>query len=152
MVGEAARAPFDAERFDVVVAVTILCFVADACPVLREMARVLRPGGTLIIGELGKWSLWAAVRRIRAWFGSNLWRRGRFRTGGELRYLASQAGLKPGPVLGSIYYPRWQRAVRLLAAYDSSFGRLTNYSRCGLSGAFRRKAGAQGASPQSVFP
>jgi len=127
MVGEAASIPFDAERFDVVVAVTILCFVADAGPVLREIARVLRPGGNLVIGELGKWSLWAAARRIRAWFGSSLWRRGRFRTGGELRHLASQAGLEPGPVFGSIYYPRWQPAARLLAPYDKALSRLTTF-------------------------
>ena len=48
LVGEAASIPFDPERFDVVVAVTILCFVADAAPMFREIARVLRPGGTFI--------------------------------------------------------------------------------------------------------
>ena len=74
MVGEAASIPFDLERFDVVVAVTILCFVANAAPVFRDISRVLRPGGILVIGELGKWSLWAAARRVRAWFGSPLWR------------------------------------------------------------------------------
>ena len=45
MVGDATGIPFDPERFDVIVAVTILCFVADAPPVFREIARVLRPGG-----------------------------------------------------------------------------------------------------------
>ena len=59
MVSEAATIPFDPERFDVVVAVTILCFVANAAPVFSEIARVLRRGGVLVIGELGKWSLWA---------------------------------------------------------------------------------------------
>jgi ubiquinone/menaquinone biosynthesis C-methylase UbiE len=59
--------PFLAEQFDVVTAITILCFVDDAAPVLRETARVLRPGGRFVIGELGKWSWWAAGRRIRAW-------------------------------------------------------------------------------------
>ena len=52
-VGEAASIPFDPERFDVVVAVTILCFVANAAPVFKEVARVLRPGGVMVIGELG---------------------------------------------------------------------------------------------------
>jgi SAM-dependent methyltransferase len=125
MVGEAARLPFDAECFDAVVAVTLLCFVADAAPVFREIARVLRPGGVLVIGELGKWNLWAAARRIRAWLGSRLWRRGHFRTGRELRLLAHRAGLIAGPVHGCVYYPRWQWAARLLAPCDPAFSRLT---------------------------
>jgi SAM-dependent methyltransferase len=64
MVGEAASIPFDPGRFDVVVAVTILCFVANTAPVFGELALVLRPGGMLVIGELGKWSLWAAGTRV----------------------------------------------------------------------------------------
>src|SRR3974377_294729 len=69
-VALAEQLPFPAEQFDIVTAITILCFVQDAAPVFREIERVLRPGGRLIIGELGKWSAWAAGRRIRAWLGS----------------------------------------------------------------------------------
>src|SRR5215471_1701102 len=127
LVGEAAGIPFDPQRFDVVVAVTILCFVANAAPVFREIARVLRPGGILVIGELGKWSMWAAARRVRAWFGSQLWRRGRFRTASELRFLANGAGLVPALVHGSIYYPRWRWAARLLAPYDAALSRVTTF-------------------------
>ena len=46
-VGEADRIPFAAERFDVVVAVTILCFVSNVAPVFQEIARVLRPVGEI---------------------------------------------------------------------------------------------------------
>jgi 2-polyprenyl-3-methyl-5-hydroxy-6-metoxy-1,4-benzoquinol methylase len=126
-VGEAASIPFDPERFDVVVAVTILCFVAHAAPVFNEIARVLRPGGILVIGELGKWSLWAAARRVRAWFGSPLWRRGRFRTASELRSLARGAGLVPALVHGSVYYPRWRWAALQLAPYDAALSRVTTF-------------------------
>ena len=41
-VAAAEQLPFASERFDVIVAVTILCFVPNAAPVFREMARVLR--------------------------------------------------------------------------------------------------------------
>jgi ubiquinone biosynthesis O-methyltransferase len=116
---------FAPAQFDAVVAVTILCFIANAGPVFREIARLLRPGGLLVIGELGKWSVWAFARRIRAWLGSPLWRRGRFRTTRELRRLADGAGLTAGPVYGAIYYPRWKRAAQVLAPYDSAFSRVT---------------------------
>jgi SAM-dependent methyltransferase len=124
-VAGAEHLPFPPESFDIVVPVTVLCFVEDAAPVFREMARILRPGGRLVIGELGKWNSWAAQRRIRGWLGSPLWRRGRFRTPGELRTLAGDAGLVAGPVRGAIYYPRWRFAARLLAPWDDRFSRLT---------------------------
>jgi ubiquinone/menaquinone biosynthesis C-methylase UbiE len=76
-VAMAEHLPFPAGDFDVVTAITILCFVDDAAPLFQEIARVLRPGGRLVIGELGKRSTWAAGRRIRARLGSRLWRRGR---------------------------------------------------------------------------
>jgi ubiquinone biosynthesis O-methyltransferase len=122
-MGTAEHLPFRAEKFDVVTAITILCFVDDARPVFQEIARVLRPGGRLIIGELGQWSTWAAARRVRAWLGSRLWRHARFRTAGELRGLAEQAGLKAEAVRGAIFYPRWTAAARLMQPFDPSIGR-----------------------------
>lgn len=126
-VASAQSLPFGPERFDVVVAVTILCFVEDAAPVFREMARVLRPGGLLVIGELGKWSSWAAARRVRGWLGSPLWRHGRFRTAQELRSLATKAGFTGASVRGAVYYPRTQLAARLLAPCDRCFSEMTTF-------------------------
>lgn len=122
-IGTADALPFDAGSFDAVVAVTILCFVADGAPAFAEAARVLRPGGVFVIGELGRWSSWAAMRRIRAWLGSPLWRQGHFRTPAGLGALARDAGLRPGPVRGAIYFPRITAAARLLAPLDAALSR-----------------------------
>lgn len=119
------RLPFAAASFDVVLAKTVLCFVPDAAPMVHEMARVLRPGGRFVIGELNRWSSWAAQRRLRAWLGSAVWRRGRFRTAGELRALAQGAGLEVEAVQGAVYYPRLTRAARLMAPYDACFAHYT---------------------------
>lgn len=126
-IARAEHLPFPAERFDVVAAVTILCFEQNAEAVFKEVSRVLRPGGLFVIGELGKWSTWALQRRVRALMGSKLWRYGRFRTARELSYLAKKAGLRVQTVRGAIFYPRISAAARLLAPLDSSLGRIGTF-------------------------
>jgi SAM-dependent methyltransferase len=49
--GDARRLPFDAARFDTVVCTLVLCTVPDPARAVRELARVLRPGGQLLFLE-----------------------------------------------------------------------------------------------------
>ncbi len=89
--GEAKALPFADQTFDRVIAVTVLCFIPQADQAIAEMARVLKPSGRLVIGELGRWSPWAAIRRVRGWLGAPTWKTARFRTVGELRKLLGGA-------------------------------------------------------------
>ena len=123
--GRAERLPFPDASFDMVVSITVLCFVPDAGSVLREMARVLRPGGRLVLGELGRWNLWAARRRVLGWLGSHTWKAARFRTAGELRILAEHEGLLVTMQRGAIYYPPVGALARVLAPLDPWLGRIT---------------------------
>jgi malonyl-CoA O-methyltransferase len=52
VVGDAGRLPLAAAAFDVAVAALLLSFVKDLEATLRESARVLRPGGTLVASDL----------------------------------------------------------------------------------------------------
>lgn len=124
-VGEARALPFPASRFDVVLAVTVLCFVERPAQAVAEMARVLRPGGVLVLGELGRWSAWAAWRRLRAWAGSITWRGARFWSVGALRSLLLEAGLVPGAQRGAAFYPPVGVAARVLEPLDPYLGRAT---------------------------
>jgi ubiquinone/menaquinone biosynthesis C-methylase UbiE len=122
---DARNLPFRSCRFDLVLAVTALCFVTAPTAAVHEMARVLRPGGHLVLGELGAHSAWGMWRRARALLGSRTWRGAHYWTPKELRRLVSDAGLEPGPVLGSVYYPPWSLAAAALERCDSLLGRTT---------------------------
>ncbi len=124
-VGEATKLLFDKNTFDVVLAVTVLCFVPDADLAVAEMARVLAPGGRLVLGELGRRSAWTAWRRIRGWLGSERWRAARFRTAADLRDLVERAGLSVERVRGSVYYPPIPRMAPCLAPLDAPLSRAT---------------------------
>ena len=143
-VGPAEALPFEAGQFDLVVAQTILCFVRDGSPAFGEIARVLRPGGKLVIGELGRWSSWAAERRVRAWLGSALWRRGHFRSPRDLTRLAAGAGLVPGPVRGAVYYPRLGLVARWMRPLDGMLGKVTKVGAAFLAITATKPASAAG--------
>jgi SAM-dependent methyltransferase len=99
--------------------------VTERLEAVAEIGRVLRPGGRVIIGELGRWSSWAALRRIRGWLGSPTWRDTRFWTSAGLRRLASGAGLSPGHVRGAVFYPPLGLVAAALASLDPVLGRGT---------------------------
>jgi ubiquinone/menaquinone biosynthesis C-methylase UbiE len=50
--GDAQDLPYDDDSFDAAVMVTVLGEIPDQDAALREVARVLRPGGRLVTGEL----------------------------------------------------------------------------------------------------
>lgn len=125
--GQAERLPFSDAAFDLVVAVTVLCFVRDTERAIAEIARVLSPGGRLVIGELGRWSWWAAHRRIRGWLGDPTWRAAIFRTAAELRGLIGAAGLDVVEIHGAVHYPPCGLVARILAPVDLRLGRRTTF-------------------------
>ena len=50
--GDARDLPYDDESFDAAFLVTVLGEIPDEAAALRELHRVLRPGGRLVIGEI----------------------------------------------------------------------------------------------------
>ena len=126
LLADAGHLPFRDGGFDLVTIVTVLAFVAEPAAAMREIARVLSPGGRLVIGDLGKWNLWAASRRLRGWFGTApMWRAARFRSAQQLRTLARGAGLHVERVCGAIYYPRSTPVARVMAPLDPWLGERT---------------------------
>ncbi len=123
--GRLERLPFADAAFDLVTTLAVLCFVRDGRAALAEMARVLRPGGALVIGELGRGSAWAAIRRVRGWLGSKTWAAARFHGTSQLRGLAGGAGLAVASIRGAIFYPPSRAAARLMAPIDPFLGRMT---------------------------
>lgn len=122
--GRAEALPFADGTFDVVLAVTVLCLVSDARSVVREMARVLAPGGRLVIGELGRYSVWAAERRVRGWLGAQTWRHARFWSRRALMGLVEGSGLHVAAVRGSIFFPPSGFAARVVSPFEPLLTRL----------------------------
>jgi ubiquinone/menaquinone biosynthesis C-methylase UbiE len=64
--GDARRLPYTDTSFDAVYLVTVLGEVPDQDAALREIARVLKPGGRLVIGELFGDPHWVSPGALRA--------------------------------------------------------------------------------------
>jgi 2-polyprenyl-3-methyl-5-hydroxy-6-metoxy-1,4-benzoquinol methylase len=124
---DAHALPFQGATFDLVVAVSLLCLVRDRELAIAEMARVLRLGGRIVIGELGSWSLWNMWRRMRGAMGARPWRDAHFFTPAELRRMLARAGCKAISVTGAIYYPPAASLAAVMTPLDSFFSRLSAF-------------------------
>lgn len=111
--GTATGLPFPDAAFDLTLAVTVFCFLPppERQAAARELVRVTRPGGRVVLAELARASLWAARRRVKAWLGSGTWRAARFTSAGELTALLRDAGAVPAGARHAAYLPPVDRAA-----------------------------------------
>jgi SAM-dependent methyltransferase len=121
--GRAQALPFGDASFHVVLAITVLCFVPDPHGAVREIARVLAPRGRLVLGELARFSVWAARRRMRAWLGERTWRHAHFWSRHELVQLVESAGLEADVVRGAVHFPPLGVVAQALAPLEPRLSR-----------------------------
>ncbi len=80
--------PFQDNSFDKVVSVTALEFIKDAKGAVKELFRVVKSGGWIVVATLNSLSPWASRRRAQAKKGHRIFKEAIFRSPDELRSLA----------------------------------------------------------------
>jgi ubiquinone/menaquinone biosynthesis C-methylase UbiE len=92
LVGDMLALPFRDNSFDKAVSVTALEFIEDARGAVRELFRVTKGGGLVVVATLNSLSSWAARRRKEAGEKETIFSKAFFRSPEELLALAPYAG------------------------------------------------------------
>jgi len=93
VLADMSNLPFQENSFDKVVSVTALEFIKDAKDAVRELFRVTKKGGCIVVATLNSLSPWASRRRAEAKKGHSLFEKAIFRSPDELRSLAPVDGM-----------------------------------------------------------
>jgi len=93
VLADMSNLPFQKDSFDKVVSVTALEFVEGAEGAVKELFRVAKKGGSIVVATLNSLSPWASRRRDEAKKGHSLFERAIFRSPDELRSLAPVEGI-----------------------------------------------------------
>ncbi len=91
--GDMLQIPFRDGSFDKVVSITALEFVEDGKRAVRELFRVAKPKGIVVVATLNSLSSWAVRRKAKAKEGHSLFSRAIFRSPEELNSLGPFAGI-----------------------------------------------------------
>jgi len=93
ITGDMLSLPFADDVFDKTVSMTALEFVEDAHAAVREMFRVTKKGGTIVVTTLNSLSPWASRRKQKAEKGHHLFKKMIFRSPDEIRSLTPTDGV-----------------------------------------------------------
>ena len=105
VVADTERLPFADAAFDMVVCILTLEFIAHPPTAVAELRRVLKPGGHLVVGVLGRWSPWNLWRRLRGAMGHPLWQRAHFFRITDITNLLRDAGVQDVHHVSTIFLP-----------------------------------------------
>jgi len=92
LAGDILNLPFPENTFAKTVSLTALEFIRDGQKAVRELFRVTRKGGTVVVATLNSLSPWAERRREEGRKGHPLFSKAFFRSPGELAALAAVKG------------------------------------------------------------
>ena len=117
--------PFKDESFDLILSVTMFEFLREPEKAVREIYRVLKPGGEVVIGTMNGRSSWFLFKRLKGLFVETAYRYARFYTPKELEDILLSTGFKEVESRGIIYFPSFFPFLSLAEKMDEKFsGRL----------------------------
>jgi ubiquinone/menaquinone biosynthesis C-methylase UbiE len=119
VAGDAAALPLRGASVPLVTLILGLEFMADRVQTLREVRRVLRPGGTAVVAILPRGGLWNFWRRLKRRFAPSVWRHARFLSTRDFVSALPAAGFLITDRRAAVHYPplvhsaswllRWER-------------------------------------------
>ena len=121
--GDMLTLPFGDACFDKVVSVTALEFITEGRQAVRELFRVTKKGGLVVVSTLNSRSPWAKRRKAKARDGDRIFQQMIFRSPEELDALAPV----PGELRSAIHFPKNEQPerARSLETKGSELGLMT---------------------------
>lgn len=112
--GDALRLPFRDSSFDGLIAITSFEFFPDPKKAIKEMKRVVKAGGFIIVGVLSRPNLWSWSRRNKP-----LYRNAHFYTYFEMRAL-----FNPDKIKACLYAPPNAKHLSLWRKFEPILSRI----------------------------
>ncbi len=101
----AYKLPFKKDSFDIVLSITMFEFIKNPEEILKEVYRILKPGGKFILGTMNQRSLWFIFKKLKSLFVETAYRYANFYTPGRLKKLCLRSGFRDVQTRGVIYFP-----------------------------------------------